>query len=66
VTAPAVQVAASIPRHRSRRPPAVSGESAVERIEFRTGNPNVRIIWLVKKGEEKSSSFGAGRIEEVS
>lgn len=66
VTAP-VRVAASNSRPRVRpRPPAVSGESAVERIEFRTANPNVRIIWLVKKGEEKSSSLEAGRIEEVS
>jgi hypothetical protein len=66
LTAPA-RVAASNSRPRVRpRPPAVSGESAVERIEFRTANPNVRIIWLVKKGEEKSSSIEAGRIEEVS
>jgi hypothetical protein len=66
VTAPA-RVTASNSRSRVRpRPPAVSGESAVERIEFRTANPNVRIIWLVKKGEEKSSSIEAGRIEEVS
>jgi hypothetical protein len=38
----------------------------VDRIEFRTANPNVRIIWLVRKGEDKSSSLKAGRIEEVS
>jgi hypothetical protein len=61
------RVAASLPRDRVRpRPPGSSGESRVERIEFRTANPNVRIIWLVKKGEEKSSSLGAGPLEEAS
>jgi len=67
VTAGPVRAAASILRRPAgRRSPAVSGESAVERIEFRTANPNVRIIWLVRKGEEKSSSRAAGRLEEVS
>jgi len=57
----------------SRRPPrlprsrtAHAGESGVDRIEFRTANPNVRIIWLVKKGEETSSALTTGRVQEVS
>ena len=63
----AVRVAAGHPqRPLRRRPSAPAAESAVDRIEFRTANPNVRIIWLVRKGEEKSSSRAAGRIEEVS
>jgi len=62
-----VRVAVSRPpRSARRRPVAPAGDSAVERIEFRTANPNVRIIWLVRKGEEKSSSMPAGRTEEVS
>ena len=59
--------AVSRPRRPARqRSSAAAGDSPVERIEFRTANPNVRIIWLVRKGEEKSSSNAAGRIEEVS
>jgi Putative zinc-finger len=38
--------------------------SEVVRIEFQTANPDVRIIWLVKKGAETSSA--AGRNQEVS
>lgn len=38
----------------------------VAQIEFRTKNPNVRIIWLVKKGEETSSAPATSRNEEVS
>ena len=63
---PAEHVATNSPG-RVRRQRSVRGESAgVDRIEFRTANPNVRIIWLVRKGEDKSSSLKAGRIEEVS
>jgi hypothetical protein len=34
------------------------------KIEFQTANPDVRIIWLVKKGAETPSA--AGRNQEVS
>jgi anti-sigma factor RsiW len=62
-----IAVAAAVPRQHARRS-RLSPEtnSAVDRIEFRTANPNVRIIWLVKKGEEKSSALDAGRNQEVS
>ena len=36
------------------------------KIEFQTANPDVRIIWLVKKGEAAPRPSPAGRIEEVS
>jgi anti-sigma factor RsiW len=62
-----VQVAAASPPSRVRHHRSVRGEpSGVDRIEFRTANPNVRIIWLVRKGGEKSSSLPAGRNQEVS
>ena len=38
--------------------------SEVVKIEFQTANPDVRIIWLVKKGAETPSA--AGRNQEVS
>ncbi len=41
-------------------------ESSVVRIEFQTANPNVRIIWLVKKGEAAPAAAPAGRNQEVS
>jgi hypothetical protein len=53
------------PRHPANRT-ARAGDGGVARIEFRTANPNVRIIWLVKKGEETSSALTTGRIQEVS
>ena len=48
------------------QPGAPRADSGVVRIEFRTANPNVRIIWLVKKGEATSSALTTGRNEEVS
>jgi hypothetical protein len=41
-------------------------ESRVVRIEFQTANPDVRIIWLVKKGEAAPAAAPAGRNQEVS
>ena len=38
---------------------------SVVKIEFQTANPDVRIIWLVKKGEGIPSA-AAGRNQEVS
>lgn len=61
----AAAVAGLPPKPRRHRPPAPV-TSDVDRIEFRTANPNVRIIWLVRKAEEKSSSLPAGRNQEVS
>jgi Putative zinc-finger len=58
---------AANPAARVRRRQSVRGEpSGVDRIEFRTANPNVRIIWLVRKAGENSSSLPAGRNQEVS
>jgi hypothetical protein len=56
-------------RHTPRKPvrPAGRGaESSVVRIEFQTANPDVRIIWLVKKGEAAPAAVTAGRNQEVS
>ncbi|HYR46146.1 MAG TPA: zf-HC2 domain-containing protein [Thermoanaerobaculia bacterium] len=56
-------------RHSPRKPvrPAGRGaESSVVRIEFTTANPDVRIIWLVKKGEAAPAAAPAGRNQEVS
>jgi anti-sigma factor RsiW len=66
--APAVSPGLSAESHRPvvrRRGTAPEPGEETVRIEFRTANPNVRIIWLVKKGEEKSSAL-ASRNEEVS
>jgi hypothetical protein len=51
-------------RARIRRAAPESGQSVVK-IEFQTANPGVRIIWLVKKGDEAPAS-AAGRNQEVS
>ena len=48
------------------RPAARGPESRVVRIEFQTANPDVRIIWLVKKGEAAPAARPASRNEEVS
>jgi hypothetical protein len=48
----------------ARRPRGAEGVPV--RIEFQTANPDVRIIWLVKKGEAAPRPAPAGRIEEVS
>ena len=56
-------------RHSPRKPVRPAGpdaESSVVRIEFQTANPDVRIIWLVKKGETVPAAAPAGRNEEVS
>ena len=50
---------------RAARRRSAPGDTGFSRIEFRTANPNVRVIWLVKKGREESS-VRAGRKEEVS
>jgi putative zinc finger protein len=50
----------------ARRRAAPAREPAFSRIEFRTANPNVRVIWLVEKGREDSSAPTAGRKQEVS
>lgn len=52
------------PRARLRRHSG-SAPTEVVRIEFQTANPDVRIIWLVKKAAEKPSA-GASRNQEVS
>jgi hypothetical protein len=58
-----VPAKARSPRARAgRRTGAVPSE--VVKIEFQTANPDVRIIWLVKKSAETPSA--AGRIQEVS
>jgi hypothetical protein len=43
-----------------------AGEPGFSRIEFRTANPNVRVIWLVEKGRGDSAAPPAGRNQEVS
>jgi anti-sigma factor RsiW len=48
------------------RTAARGAESRVVRIEFQTANPDVRIIWLVKKGETAPAAAPAGRNQEVS
>jgi hypothetical protein len=48
------------------RPAGRSSESSVVRIEFQTANPDVRIIWLVKKGEAAPTAAPAGHNQEVS
>lgn len=48
------------------RPAGRSPEPSVVRIEFQTANPDVRIIWLVKKGEAAPAATPAGRNQEVS
>jgi hypothetical protein len=47
------------------RPAVPEGGQSVVKIEFQTANPGVRIIWLVKKGDEVPTS-AAGRNQEVS
>lgn len=49
----------------ARRRAVPAGEPAFSRIEFRTANPNVRVIWLVEKGRGDSSAPPAGRHQEV-
>lgn len=41
-------------------------EAVPVKIEFQTANPDVRIIWLVKKDEAPPRQIPAGRTEEVS
>ncbi len=47
------------------RPAMTGARRSVVKIEFQTANPDVRIIWLVKKGEGIPSA-AAGRNQEVS
>jgi hypothetical protein len=47
------------------RPAMTAARQSVVKIEFQTANPDVRIIWLVKKGEGIPSA-AAGRNQEVS
>ena len=54
---------ASRPRVRPRR---TDPRAVPVRIEFQTANPEVRIIWLVKKGEAAPRPFSASRHQEVS
>ena len=49
----------------ARRRAAPAREPGFSRIEFRTANPNVRVIWLVEKGRGVSSAPPAGRNQEV-
>src|SRR5262249_51206315 len=65
-TPPSERVAANLTARVRRQRPVRGEPSGVDRIEFRTANPNVRIIWLVRKAGEKSSSLPAGRNQEVS
>ncbi len=55
---------ARLPRLRGGRHSGAARTETV-RIEFQTANPDVRIIWLVKKEAEKPSA-GASRNQEVS
>jgi len=48
------------------RPARRRPDPSVVRIEFQTANPDVRIIWLVKKGEAAPAAAPAGRNQEVS
>lgn len=50
----------------SIRPRRTEPDGVPVRIEFQTANPEVRIIWLVKKGEAAPRPFSAGRHQEVS
>jgi hypothetical protein len=50
----------------ARRRAVPAGEPGFSRIEFRTANPNVRVIWLVGKGRGDSAAPTAGRNQEVS
>jgi anti-sigma factor RsiW len=79
---PAVAVLPAVPREEPASPPAPATfgpdlrkavrpagrrpEPSVVRIEFQTANPDVRIIWLVKKGEAAPAAAPAGRNQEVS
>jgi hypothetical protein len=54
----------SIPRARVR-PAAPAVSPTVVKIEFQTANPEVRIIWLVKK-DDGVPSVAASRNQEVS
>jgi hypothetical protein len=47
-------------------PRPAAAEGVPVKIEFQTANPNVRIIWLVKKGEAAPGPLLAGRNLEVS
>jgi Putative zinc-finger len=60
-----VNVARNSPR-RPARPAGRGAATSVVRIEFQTANPDVRIIWLVKKGETAPAAAPAGRNQEVS
>ena len=51
--------------HARVRPAMTGARRSVVKIEFQTANPDVRIIWLVKKGEGIPSA-AAGRNQEVS
>jgi hypothetical protein len=66
------------PAQESPRPPAIGRarphvrprrtepEAVPVRIEFQTANPEVRIIWLVKKGEAAPTTPSSSRHQEVS
>ena len=70
-TRPAEAPLATLPPARPRpsaarpRPPA-RPEPAPVTIEFQTVNPNVRIIWLVRRGEAPPRPLLPSSIEEVS
>jgi hypothetical protein len=76
--APVVAAVQRLPVEDSPRPPAAAhvrtyarprrreAEGVPVRIEFQTANPEVRIIWLVKKGEAAPRPFSSGRHQEVS
>jgi hypothetical protein len=66
---PATPRSSTVPRPRSHagaQPGALPTRDAPVKIEFQTANPDVRIIWLVKKDEAPPRSIPASRIEEVS
>ena len=54
------------PPRKAVRMAARGTESHVVRIEFQTANPDVRIIWLVKKRETAPAAAPASRNQEVS
>ncbi len=60
------QLASVAPRRLPAPAQAAPAESVPVKIEFQTANPNVRIIWLVKKGEAVPHSNPSGRKEEIS
>ena len=65
-TPPSTATSVGYTPRKAVRTAARGSESPVVRIEFQTANPDVRIIWLVKKGETAPAAVPASRNQEVS